>query len=394
MAMQSSISRCRRGDAGGFTLVEVLVASTILLVVVLVLLQMSLGMTKLWQSTSGTVSDYQSARLAFTTINRILARATLRTYIDYIDTTSNSPFGIVRTTSNASTFTISSTTPVARASELHFVSGPTTKLLGQTAKASLYPGDAIFFQAPLGYTNTAADKVLNSAMNSVGFYVQYGTPLNLPTWMNSIFGATTNRFRLIEAIQPTENMNLYTLTSLGTSNALKWLPFTAGSTSSTESTTSYTTSVLAENVLLLLVRPRLDPQNEQAVATMLGKTYNATIQNSLISPDYNYDSRAWETGYTGPVSRTGTTSLAQLMRNQLPPIVDVVMICTDNSSLARFKNPATPPTEVQVPATLFVNSAKLDADLATYGQQLTAAHIRFRTFRSTVNMQSASWINH
>ncbi len=61
--------------------------------------------------------------------------------------------------------------------------------------------------------------------------------------------------------------------------------------------------------------------------------------------------------------------------------------------LARFPNTATPPAAVQVPAALFANSANLEQDLTSYSQQLAAAHIRFRLFRSSVDMQSASWTN-
>jgi uncharacterized protein (TIGR02599 family) len=91
------------------------------------------------------------------------------------------------------------------------------------------------------------------------------------------------------------------------------------------------------------------------------------------------------------------------MRNQLPPIVDVAMIVADNASMARFQNPATPPLAFQVPASWtvpgpsgglpFSHSADLDYDLNQFGLQLTKNHIRFRVFRSSVDMESAAWVN-
>lgn len=416
-----SLSRHRPDSRGSFTLVEVLVATAILVIVVLVLLQMTLSMTKLWQATSGSISNYQSARTAFTTINRLLGRATLHTYYDYIDTsstgygTNNATFGIVRTynpaggavanNNNYSVFTVSTAIPLARCSELHFVSGPSTTILGQaSANAAIYPGDAVFFQAPLGYTASAGATSansnyvsLNKSMNSLGFYIQYSTPGNLPSWMSTLFGQGY-RFRLMQAIQPTENFDLYYYTSQGVYNALAWLP-TVGTTTRE---TTYNTSVLADNVVLLIFRPRLAPQDEVGASVYSGIAYTA---NATISPDYQYDSRAWEYNYNGTIPPVGAANrriistptnrnLSGLMRNQLPSIVDVAMVCVDDASITRFGNTsATPPAQLRVSASLFTNSANLDADLATYAAQLDSYHINYRIFRSSVNMQSSSWAN-
>jgi uncharacterized protein (TIGR02599 family) len=82
------------------------------------------------------------------------------------------------------------------------------------------------------------------------------------------------------------------------------------------------------------------------------------------------------------------------MRNQIPPIVDLAMVSVDRRSLARFdQSSATPPTALQVPAGLFTDSSHFEEDLAAYGKQLSDARIRYRVFRTSVEIQGAKWSN-
>jgi len=149
---------------------------------------------------------------------------------------------------------------------------------------------------------------------------------------------------------------------------------------------NFQNTVLAENVVLLILRPRLEPQDEMTLATPLAVTYGATTANSIISPNYHYDSRAWWTGYAFSTTHVESKPYATYMRNQLPPIVDVAMVAVDPNSLVRLSHTATAPTVLQVPAGTFTNSANLDADLA-------ANHIRYRLFRSSVQLEGAAWVN-
>ena len=149
--------------------------------------------------------------------------------------------------------------------------------------------------------------------------------------------------------------------------------------------------MLAEDVLLLLVRPRLSPDDEATLAAQIGTTYDKEATGSILSPNYCYDSRAWQAGYSGNVP----ANLVATMRNQLPPLIDVVMICADRRSLARLdQTTQTPPVALQVPASLFKQSTNLEQDLAAYAQQLTAAHIRFHTFRTCVQVQGGKWVTY
>ena len=388
----------------GFTLVEMLVATVILLIVIAVLLQVIASMTSVWHSSNGTVSNFQSARSAFTVINRELSRATLKTYIDYINdpTQNNTPFGQFRTSLSGTQQQLFVPYGFARASELHFISGPSTQIIPSGATQINNPGHAVFFQAPLGVVGSAyqsSDSYLQRSLNDVGFYIQYSdlAPSLLPGWLTTFFaGAPHYRFRLIEAVEPTENLSIYQKETATGTYSLGWIPPASAATFPVSGTT-YNESVLAEDVVLLLFRPRLEAQDEQVLAgtNYLGVNYSASTQNSIISPDYVYDSRSWQPGYSYSLTSVQSQKYALYMRNQLPPIVDVAMVCIDPNSVANLQisSQVTPPAVLQPANTLFTNSAKMDDDLATFGQQLATNHIRYKIFRSSVQMQTSAWNN-
>jgi uncharacterized protein (TIGR02599 family) len=182
--------------------------------------------------------------------------------------------------------------------------------------------------------------------------------------------------------------------------------------------------VLAENIVLLVFRPRLEETDEQSLASTLGTTYSATTANSIISPGYNYDSRAWWGGCpvgASPADRILSTAYASHMRNQLPPIIDVAMVAVDPNSIVRFNNntsaggiaPAPPiqlqatetgsgATPIATPNAFNMNnsattaaplSQNMDTDLANFGAYLASNHIHYRIFRTSVQMESAAWVD-
>lgn len=423
--------RCaaRRG-AGGFTLVELMVSTAIMLIVVLVLLQVVAGMTNIWHNTTGEISSFQSARTAFSTITRTLSRATIKTYLDYVDKNGNPITNAGVTTTASSAFVAPAS--FARASELWFVCGPTTGGAAASTwtagSATKYPGDAVFFTAPMGIPSTATYKFLPRALNFVGFYVNYGqlktigTASPLPAWLATAlgFGATNStspyRYRLMQYMEYSDKTSIYNNTILPSSNYSN-----ATSSQLTNAITGNNVPpglvnamgenvVLAENIVLLIIRPRIEESDEQLLAGTnylnISGGYTATIANSVISPGYNYDSFAWWTGVPYGPSNGGrilSATYAKYMRNQIPPIVDVAMVAVDPNSIVRLGTAtAAPPTALQVPTTLFnlsntvttgANevSSNMDADLATFGAQLAAAHIHYRVFRSSIQMEGAAW---
>jgi len=374
----------RRFGPQAFSLLEILLATTILLMLMVVLFQTVGMMAATWKTSGGQVSAFDNARSAFGTIGETLARATLNTYVDYVD-----QVGLPRTAANTLTFVPDH---YARNSELHFLCGPAADFSMETGSEGYAPGDAIFFQAPYGYSDFSDQSStgdltrLSRALNNIGFQIKYGLPdsRTLPAWVGTLFGSKTYRFQLLEYVQPTEKIQTYTATQ-SANYSLSWLiAWFVG-------TPPPRARVLAEDVLLLLLRPRLSPDDEASLAAQIGTTYDTAATGSILSPNYCYDSRAWQTGYAGNVP----ANLSATMRNQLPPLIDVVMICADRRSLARLDlSTPTPPAMLQVPASLFKKSANLEQDLAVYAQQLSAAHIRFHTFRTCVQVQGGKWVTY
>ncbi len=381
-----------RHASAAFTLLELLVATAVLLVLMVVLFQVVGAIADVWKKGAGKVSALQNARSAFSTVTRTLARATLNTYNDYVqETPAGSKNFVYRNSTNASTF---QPTNFKRASELHFITGPTSTFI-PGASADGNPGSVVLFQAPLGDTLDAAYAPLDRALNSVGFYVHYGQTNDsiVPQWLQTLF-PSRYRFQLIQIVEPTENFQVYKSTAAVKPAAPKdydrdWVvPFTAPTIP--PDAAKPRARVLAEDVCLLVLRPRLSPKDEATAAPLIGGTYDpAKDLGSILSPKYAYDSRAWEPDYTGEV--TPKTRI-ELMRNQIPPIIDVAMVSLDSKSLARINfSTATPPPELKVPATFFKDSVKFEEDLAAYSQQLWDAGIRHRVLRTAVDIQGAKW---
>lgn len=381
--MKPKLPPVQRG-ARGFTLLELLVSVSILLVLLMVLLQIIGGVGDVWRSSTGKVSAFQDARSAFSTMNRTLARATLNTYNDYVDAAGN-----YRNPAAPSAFVPSK---FARASELHFISGSADELL-PGADAAANPGQAIFFQAPLGETDDPEFAGLNATLNSVGFYIQYGKVEDdtlMPSWLENLF-ASPARFRLMQVVQPTEQLTVYNATA-NPAYSLNWLQ----AFQVPPDVDQPRVRILAEDVPLLVLRPRLSPRDEQSIGSALGG-YSEEKQGSLLSPNYHYDSRAWQTGYPsgGRVAEAGEfPKRSAVMRSQVPPIIDVAMVSVDPQTIVRYQSQSdTPPAELRVPAGLFRDSASMDQDLEAYGRQLSEAGIRYKIFRTSVQVQSAKWSN-
>ncbi|XHR30506.1 MAG: hypothetical protein ACFUZC_08075 [Chthoniobacteraceae bacterium] len=377
-----------------FSLVELLVSTIVLLIILIVLFQLMAGLGGIWRSSRGKLSGFQNARSAFSTLNRTLSRATLNAYSDYVDVAEK-----YRTVSNAATFVPAK---FMRASELHFISGPAAQgtaasIIVPKGDTTTNPGDAVFFQASTGYTDDSGLHDLRRTVNSMGFYIQYGDNDDsiLPKWLKPLAGAS-KRFRLLQIIEPTEDLGVYQSTALGKYD-LSWLGAFAAKEDASAARPRVRPRVLAEDIPLLIVRPRLSPQDEKAIASQLGSTFSDATKGSILCPNYHYDSRAWAPDYPEGqrVKAAAVPAVrANVMRNQLPPIIDLVMVSVDQNSLAHFNQTSDlPPPPLRVPTGLFSDSSKLEDDLAIYCKQLVDAKIRFRVFRTAVPVLGAKWTN-
>jgi uncharacterized protein (TIGR02599 family) len=383
----------------GFSLLELMVSISILLVVMVVLLQVTGAVGEIWKTSTGKISAFQNSRSAFASISRALSQATLNTYNDYVN--SAGKFRVNLSPTDLLNFVPDK---FARASELHFVSGRTTEVVASWASSpDVYPGHAVFFQAPLGHSDVNNLSSLNRTLNSIGFYVEYAQTDNsiLPGWLVPMLGSRY-RFRLVQVVQPAEKFSIYQSTS-ALNYDLDWLDDPVDPADSLLGD-DIRPRVLAEDVCLLVIRPRLAPQDEKnIVGTQPGQlnvsydpVADPTVVGSILAPNYHYDSRAWETGYvsTRVASAPQFNTRKEITRNQTPPIIDVALVGLDRRSLNRFefKDP-TPPTEFTVPAGLFTDASKYEEDLQAYSQKLSNARIKHRIFRTSVELQGAKWSN-
>jgi uncharacterized protein (TIGR02599 family) len=233
--------------------------------------------------------------------------------------------------------------------------------------------------------------MLNSSLNGVGFYVAFTD--DHTSWPAFVQASQTQnyRFRLIEWIAPAESNNIYGSTSTGSYNR-NWMPAQLGTD------TTDAPLVLADDITLLVCLPKLPPADETALS---GTAPSGSNIGTLLCPLYQYDSRAWMSTYNSPATagvsgNIGTgPALATVMRNQVPPLVDVVMVAIAPKDAIRLQaqSGTAVPAALKVPANSFQNSANLQSDLSTYETQLQQNHITFKVFTQTVQIQGAKWSN-
>jgi len=227
-----------------------------------------------------------------------------------------------------------------RFSYLHFISG-----------TNLVPNQkthAIFFQSPLDFEGRGATDSLSGQLNAIGYFVQYtndlaGRPAHLPSGSP----ASRDRYRLMQYLQPTQNLMVYA------ADGKSWITNAAA-----------LAKPFAENILCLV----LWPKKSDAEGAVTGA--------NLIAPGFTYDSRmtAWNPGAPQPVQM-----------HQLPPTVRVLMVAVDETSAARHSGPGT------FTDGLFSDPASYDADLAVLEQRLRAERMNYRVFHSDVPLRAAKW---
>ena len=326
-----------------FTLVEVLVSAT-LLVVMMGFLLTSLEQTRRTiNSTTSKVAQFQAARVAFEAMTRNLSQATLNTYWDLDFNAGNNPIRY------------------RRQSDLHFVIDAAAKLGFPNATPAQYPTEAVFFQAPLGFSTTANASGpprkygnLANLLSVVGYYVEWNEDTAVPAFLVNKPNILPKRFRyrLMEVMQPGEYNTVYNnsnysgaspysgprdwiLTSLG----LKTLP-TAFFPPGKATPLVNSAHVLAENVVAMMLIPKVSERNRSASDAL----------NDLTT-DYTYDSRPLLAYQSQARTAPGTdlnkalTSIQRQQLHQLPPIVQVTMVAIDEESAARLQSNSTLPPD-------------------------------------------------
>jgi uncharacterized protein (TIGR02599 family) len=243
----------------------------------------------------------------------------------------------------------------------------------------------MFFQAPLGYTRDATAGAINldNTLNSLGYFVEFGSDQDfLPTFLSSSV-KPRYRYRLMQFFQPAEKMAVYAENWTGRAAGAKavWFgdPLALPLSGAAEVRPA---SVLADNVLFLILRPKRSDKEFAA----------ANPKPRPIAKDYVYDSR--------PASAILPANYGDYpSRHQLPPIVAVTLVAIDETSANRLESRfgATPPLQALGIGNLFQQENDTNdpntysADLQTLKDKLTENRITFRIFETEVMLRSSKW---
>lgn len=383
--------RCRPA----FTLVELMISITILVILMLVVTQVIGIVQRNWVRSNARVSQFREARVAFDTLTRNLSQATLNTYWE----SASDPF---RTDSAGQQVTRARAN--LRQSELQFVCGPTTKLLtSASGSKENYPGHAVFFQAPLGVTRlvaaTGAQANTENMVNLLcgrGYFVEWGDDQPYrPPFLNQLTSVPTRfRLRLME-YSPTAEMNRiyadgYRLIDPSDrtkiQNTRKWFQEALTTTvqNDEEVDSRAFTRPIAENILTLIISPRL----ETTVAASSG-----SLEPYSIAREYEFDSAL----VTSPGSSAGSSP--QGTQHQMPPLLKVTMVALDQRGGESLSSNTTLRQKVLSEASgLFTKAADYDSDLEGTSEEpgklkklLLENKLDYRVFTTTIALKQARW---
>ena len=338
----------------GFTLVELMLSIALIALLVVILASMTNATAFSWRYTSAKIEQFRGAETAFETISRRLSQATLNTSWDYQYPNGN---------------TALPPTKYVRYSDLRFITGQTQTLMASTTPPR--PTHGMFFQAPLGYVDDTTNfGGMDNLLNTWGYYVEYNQDIR-PPFINTLPHAppVRLRFRMMEFMQPANKLTVYSLTSGNSSyTGHEW--FTDAFNDPTPPV-----HVLAENVIALVLLPKLSPADDPTGAKL--------------APTYAYDSTT--------DASSGDPSLNP--KNQLPPIVQVTLVAIDEASAARMTNTDTANLTAEL-GTLFTDATQYDTDLKltpaasgnpSLANYLTSHKINYRIFTTNVSLRGAKW---
>jgi uncharacterized protein (TIGR02599 family) len=356
--------------AFAFTLVELLVSTTIIALLMVVLLSMTNQTSRTWRYTTEKVEKFQSARDGFESMTRRLSQATLNTYWDYVDQNGRVRTQFLESFPNDNTalskFIAQS---YGRMAELRFVSGPMStpsatynvsssassppleKLLNPVAVPTYqqYVTHGVFFQAPLGIVtddNTTQSTYgtkygsMDNLLNTWGYFVETDDYDERPAFITPQIQPLRWRSRLKELRVPCEKMGQYDLYTTDPSN--DWFQ-TLLKIPNGNPSLPRPVRVLAENVTALIIWPKLSAQDEYARTVAL----TGGAAQSILCPYYAYTSNPLQDTTVNParprnrnagVMWNSITSDDVIEKggvnpiNQLPPVVQVTMIAIDERS--------------------------------------------------------------
>ena len=410
----------------GFTLIELMLSVAVIAGLMYFMIGTVDQTQKVWVRTSEKVTEFQSARSAFESMTRRLSQATLNAYWRAHDATGGSS-----ATNAAPPFKF------RRQSELQFISGPTQRFFGASPAVNnlsqpmdkAYPTHAVFFQAPIGYTeelpttgavNLPYYRNLDSLLTTCGYFIEYGSEPDRPGFINTMNIPEKYRYRLMEMTIPSErlttflrppgkdddgysdprtfdeNNNYYTgmvKTDRSSDNSWTrplWMKegFYRDAIGSSGGKYRFRYAhVRAENVIALVILPKL-PQKDRV-----------NPDDLELAPGYEFDSWRILAGKTESLQDPDTKkniSLDNTARdNLLPPIVQVTMVAVDEKAMARFG-----PDGSKIPSSwtdgLFTKAKKVSDytdDIQTLEQRLLndTTKPNYRIFTADIVLRGSKW---
>ena len=334
--------RIKPGQSAGFTLVELLVATVILAFILMITFNIVDQTSRLWKSTSMKVASFQHARAAFDALTRNLSQATLNHRYEYYDAN-------WKRTTPASL--AAPAVHYGRFSELEYVSGPVASVFANPGSKVAH---AIFFQAPLGKTESANLAMESPNMlNAIGYFVEFGTNSQydrIPKFLQGKPNNDRNGFRLIEWVQPTEKLAIYDKTPSGNPQQ-KWFEDAIQSGSDCR--------IMAENVVALIILPKRDSNNLS------------------LSASYFYDST--------------TATYIKDRSYLLPPLLQVTLVAIDDDSAQRLRGIHGQNQPTLIPDSAFQDIENYDKDMEALEAALSGGtggvRLNYRIFTATIRMK-------
>ena len=336
---RASPSAAIKKKRAAFSLIELLISLAVLSVLVVLAASLIGAIQDVWKRSSARTEQFRSARQALETISGRLSQATLN------------PYWVVQTNSSG--------VPVRyeRQSDLRFLAGPAISTIGSTVgSGTIVPGSGVFFQAPTGYFTNNSASSLNAALNTWGYYVEYGPESSRPPFISTSIIPTKNRFRLVEFIDPSDGLTIFSKTSGNSAyNGKDWFTDPLATTGNRR--------VLADNIVAFVALPRLSTSEDST--------------GTALSPAYIYD--------------TTTSNATPILnpKNQLPPIVDIAVVAISETTANRITWGSSRPDFGT--SDLFKEANKMEADLETLRENIDAQGLSARVFRTSVPISAARW---
>lgn len=348
-AGRASPSAAIKKKRAAFSLIELLISLAVLSVLVVLAASLIGAIQDVWKRSSARTEQFRSARQALETISGRLSQATLN------------PYWVVQTNSSG--------VPVRyeRQSDLRFLAGPAISTIGSTVgSGTIVPGSGVFFQAPTGYFTNNSSSSLNAALNTWGYYVEYGPESSRPPFISTSIIPTKNRFRLVEFIDPSDGLTIFSKTSGKSAyNGKDWFTDPLATTGNRR--------VLADNIVAFVALPRLSSLEDSSVGQV------------DLSPQFSYDSTSTN---AVPITDSRNKLVQHIIRHQLPPIVDIAVVAIDEQSARRITWGSSPPV---FGTNLFQNATMMEADLETLRENIDAQGLSARVFRTSVPISAARW---